>query len=243
VQTSITSSDTASSHHHRRDADDFAREIKARKATEQDELSQDNPSSDINVINAAQEAAHRLLTGQAWQDWVAVGRALLVGRTEAMRTANTNKPTGKLYAAQFGQWLTAAKLDKVADKATRSRLLNLLDHIDEVEAWRATLATNKQLELNHPNTVWRHWQKATVVPTMASADKPLSPVAKLKESLAASQEEVHRLKEANGGNQFTSKDTPKSVVLVLQGTFSISKLKVIRTELGKLIQASEAEAQ
>jgi hypothetical protein len=128
VQTSITSSDTASSHHHRRDADDFAREIKARKATEQDELSQDNPSSDINVINAAQEAAHRLLTGQAWQDWVAVGRALLVGRTEAMRTANTNKPTGKLYAAQFGQWLTAAKLDKVANKATRSRLLNLLDH-------------------------------------------------------------------------------------------------------------------
>jgi hypothetical protein len=103
----------------RRTPDDFAAEMVARRADNpavaidtpdaqinqnhcepQDGLSQHNPPTD--VISAAQEAAHRLISGESWHDWVTVGRALRVGRTQAMAEARTNKPEGKHYAPALG---------------------------------------------------------------------------------------------------------------------------------------------
>jgi hypothetical protein len=169
---------------------------------QQPELSGTTQNSDDHVIARAQEAASRLIAGASYQDWITVGRALLIGRAHSMYEAGINKPEGSRYAACFSRWLADTKLDKVADKGTRSRLLDLLDHIEDVEKWRQTLATNRRLELNHPNTVWRHWQRSKVVPDPNKVQKP-SPVAQLKQSLAAAEEEVARLKEANGGNLFT----------------------------------------
>jgi len=53
--------------------------------------------------------------------------------------------------------------------------------------------------------------------------------------LVAAEEEVARLKEANGGNLFTSKTSAKDVVRILRETFSTSKLNEIR----KLLKAVE----
>jgi hypothetical protein len=211
---------------------DFAAELQARQATptvgqQQPELSRTTQISDDLVITRAQEAASRLIANASWQDWVSVGRALQIGRAHAMYEAGTNVPKGSKFAACISRWLTAMKLDRVADKGTRSRLLNLLDHIDAVEKWRQLLPPTRRLELNHPNAVWRHWQRSKVAPDPNKAQKP-SPFAAVKQSLIESQEEVARLKEANGGNLFTRETSAKDVVRILRDTFSTSKFNEIR---------------
>jgi hypothetical protein len=177
-QTGITTAAPASSYQHRRGPDDFVAELRAKRATDQqDDGLSGTTHADTQIIERAQAAAARLVAGAAWGDWVAVGRAHLIGRTEAMREAHAHKPEGKRYAAACSRWLATTKLDKVADKATRSRLLELLDHIDAVEKWRETLATNRQLALNHPNTVFRHWQKSRAIPDLNKQPAP-SPVTR-----------------------------------------------------------------
>jgi hypothetical protein len=215
---------------HRRDADDFRAEMQARKALA-DELHGATHVDEAQILELARAAADRLVAGATWNDWVTVGRALQIGRTEALREAHTNKPEGRGYAAAFSRWLTTAKLDKAADKPTRARLLDLLDHLQEVEKWRAILTVNRRLELNHPRTVWQQWQKSKIVPD-PDKPRPPSPVARLKQSVADLEQENHRLKEA-GGNLFTSKDSARDVVGVLRSMFSESKLGEIRALLGK----------
>jgi hypothetical protein len=103
------------------------------------------------ILARARQAANRLVSGHAWSDWVAVGRALAIGKTEAMREAHTNKPDGRLYAAAMARWLTRVGLDRVVgDRATRSHLLDLIEHLEAVEAWRRTLPLNRRVQLNHP---------------------------------------------------------------------------------------------
>src|SRR5262249_52406476 len=143
-----------------------------------------------------------------------------------------NKPEGKRYAAAFSRWISDAKLNNIIGgedhKALRCRLLDLMDHIDDVEEWRATLSPKRRLEWNYPLTIYKHWQKSKIPINSAPVDKPRSHVAKLNAALAASQEELNRLKEANGGNQFTAKDRPADVVKILTSTFTSSKLVEMR---------------
>jgi hypothetical protein len=40
-----------------------------------------------------------------WDDWLAVGRAIAIGRTEALRIAKTNKPLGSVYNKAMRAWL------------------------------------------------------------------------------------------------------------------------------------------
>jgi hypothetical protein len=217
----------------RRTADDFPAEMNARHV-EQHELSGTAHVNDGDeIVGLGVEAAKRLTAGHHYADWIAVGRAIAVGRTEAMREAHVNRPKGRGYVEALHRWLVRTGLLKViGDTGARSRLLDLIDHHDQVEAWRKTLPLNKQLELNHPNTVWRHWKKATVVRDPNKQPKP-SPVAKLKESVAVLEVENQRLKSPNGGNTVTPKDRPADVVRILVSTFSPSKLTQIRDLLGK----------
>jgi hypothetical protein len=193
------------------------------------------------VIAVARDAITRLAAGQCWQDYRAVGGALAIGRIEAMRTANTNKPEGRAYAVAFSDWLRHTGLDQIEkiDKSTRARLLDLMDHIDGVERWRATLPTNKQLQLNHPRIVWQHWQRAKNL--NSAAEHKASPMAKLKKSVASLSEENERLKAAAGGSIFSGQDRPKDIVKVLTATVSSNKLREIYRLLGEELKQCRAE--
>jgi hypothetical protein len=217
----------------RRTVDDRDAEMVARHA-EPHELSGTTHVHDGDeIVRLGVEAAGRLTAGHHYADWIAVGRAAAVGRTEAMREALVNKPEGRGYAEALHHWLVRTGLVKVVgDKGARARLLDLIDHHDQVEAWRNTMPANVRLELNHPNTVWRHWKKATAVSDPDKQPKP-SPVAKLKESVAILEDENQRLKAANGGNLFTPKDRAADVVRILVSTFSHNKLNEIRRLLSQ----------
>jgi hypothetical protein len=226
----------------RRSEDDFAAEMAVRKADTADPAglhgaTLDHASSSHVIIERARQAISRLIEGRTRQDWFDIGDALALGRTVVKTRANIKTPNGAQHARLYSAWLAEvglANIDKI-DKSTRARLLDLVDHKPDVLKWLATVPLNKQLEWNHPRTLWQHWQKSKIS-INTKLEKPTSHTAKLKESIASLSEENQRLKSLNGGNAFTSKDRPADVVRILVSTFSSSKLTQIRSLLGKEIK-------
>jgi hypothetical protein len=122
-------------------------------------LDQSNLSAD-ETVRRGQHAWARVRG--AWEDWLHVGAALVIGRTEAMREAHVNEPVGHNYNTAYGTWLQRHGFETI-DKGDRARLFEVMDKIVEIEAWRATLTESERLLLNHPTTVLRRWKAATVI--------------------------------------------------------------------------------
>jgi hypothetical protein len=116
--------------------------------------------NDADVYREGREAFQRLSTGRDWSDWQKVGAALAAGRTEAMKSANTNMPKGKAYNRDFGDVLKREQLgtDRL-DSATRNQLLQIDENKSAIEEWRATLLPAQRMRLNHPSAIWRNWQR------------------------------------------------------------------------------------
>lgn len=139
----------------------------------------------------AQEAWRRLSSGHTRQDWLLVGKACQLLRAEAMHTAHVNKPEGRRYNQEYSGLLKAYGFAGI-DKAVRSKLFFILDNITEIEKWLATIPANKRVELNHPQSIWRAYQR-TIVKKPDDGKKP-SHVEQLRASLIESQEENARLR-------------------------------------------------
>jgi hypothetical protein len=110
-----------------------------------------------DVYREGREALDRIST-RDWSDWQKVGAALAAGRTEAMRSANTNRPKGKRYNQAFGIVLKREQLDRL-DSATRNQLLRIEQNLSAIEEWREKLDAAQRLRWNHPSAIWRNWQR------------------------------------------------------------------------------------
>jgi hypothetical protein len=170
-----------------------------------DSLDQSSLSAD-QIIRRGQDTWARVRSDHTWTDWLEVGAALCVGRTQAMYDAAANKPVGRNYNTAFGAWLKKNGFDTI-DDGDRSRLFEVMNHRDQIENWRKGLSLNEQLALNHPSTVWRKWKATTVVPDPNAAPKKASPGVKLQESIARLEEENHRMRQEieRGGDDRWSK--------------------------------------
>jgi hypothetical protein len=183
------------------------------QVTAGDGLAQDNPSRPTEhqeKVRLGQEAMARQRRG--WDDWMAIGEALAVGRAEVMRKVGTNEPIGRRYEKAMAEWLVANSFKEI-DKGTRSRLLDCLEHRTEIEAWRSVRTGSERFRFNHPNTVFRKWKAATTVPD-ANAKPRTSPVAKLKESIALLSEENESLRrkiERDGGDLTSMAEGPNDI--------------------------------
>jgi hypothetical protein len=152
-----------------------------------DGLSQVNPSrppEDEETIRRGREAFKRQQF--AWNDWMAIGDAFVIGQTESMLLANTNKPEGKRYQKAIDVWLIENGF-KGLDKSVRSRLRKCCEYRDKIEKWRATLTESERFRYNHPNTVYRKWEKSRLPGT----------TTKRKSTFATLKESVQRLEEEN----------------------------------------------
>ena len=195
------------------------------------------PKSVAQVIRAGQEAWKRLSSGLTWSDWVAVGEALSIGQVESMRAAHTNEPAGRRFNAEHSRWLKANGFDRI-DKAARSRLLTCLENRPAIEAWIATLPINRRLTLNHPNAVWRGWQRTQVRPE----DTPpkASHIEKLKASIVDLEEDNARMRreiKSGGGDLWRPEDKPRDIAKVWHSMFPASKMDAIIREYRKLVKA------
>jgi hypothetical protein len=180
------------------------------------------------VLHRGREAWNRLRTNSTWEDWKAVGKAHVIGQATAMRDAHVNKPKGRSYNAAFSAWARKFGFEGL-DKGVRSRLLDVMKHLVEIDAWLAKLPPAEQLKINHPNTVWRRWKAATAVPD-PNAPPRVSPFEKLNDSIRTLQEENDRLKRS-GGDLWTPEDTPKSIARILVGQLSKSKAEKVAREI------------
>jgi hypothetical protein len=201
-----------------------------------DGLSQDNPIDEETTIKLAKDAAGRLLSGNTFDDWVAVGNGVIAVRMRAMRAAKTNRPEGRKYAEAFEEELAEAGLEKIAgDKAVRSRLHDILENLNEVEAWLQTLPSNKRLEYNHPNTVWRHFSKYNLRVTEDQRTVMMleNQNTELKKKLDQKDKENADLK--SNSTMLMPKETPEQIVEKLTSKYSEPVLKQIRNLLSKQI--------
>jgi hypothetical protein len=126
-----------------------------------------------STIRHGQQAWHRLGRDDAWEHWTHVGAAVVIGRSRAMHEAAVNRPVGRRYKLLFAAWLKKFGFENI-DKADRCRLFAVMDHLEEIETWRATLTPTERLRLNHPSAVLRKWKSANAISSDQNAK--LSPM-------------------------------------------------------------------
>lgn len=195
------------------------------------------------IIRAAQEAWGRLSAFQTYDDWMIIGEALLIGRNEALRAAQTDRPQGRHYNEAFSNWLKEHKLDGI-DKGARSRLLKCIEHREEIEIWRAAQPMSEKLKLNHPETILCHWQQSNVVkpagePKMSAMAKWKASVIDLEEKNTALEEKISHMQPEHGdGDDDLWMDTAEDIARVILSKVSPSKAMAIADKLLHLVQLS-----
>jgi hypothetical protein len=143
--------------------------------------------SDTATIEAGKAAWARIQGHdgyRSWADWKEVARALALGRSEAMKTAKSNKPMGAIYNRIMGNWLRDNGLDGISNQA-RYRALLCLENLPAIEAWRMALSTKRRDRLNHPNAIWSHWKRVT----QAKAPTPKAIVQRIAETAETARKE------------------------------------------------------
>jgi hypothetical protein len=186
----------------------------------------------------AAEAFERIRTGQHWRDWTLVAAGFEAGRARAMREAGTNEPAGRRYNERFGDWMTAQRWPREIDKATRNHLLWVADHLPQLEAWRETLPASIRDAWNYPTTVKRQYARAMrASAARQAAAEQLSPMTRLKQELAESQEQAEAWKRRaqEGGSLFDlHKETVKDIARLIVDSCTPSRvtnlIKALREE-------------
>jgi hypothetical protein len=120
-------------------------------------------------LQAGRDAWSRIRRNEAFPDWLIVGEAVEIGQAESMRSAKTNVPRGRRYCAEMAAFLKEHGLHEI-DNGARSRLLEVMRHRFEIEAWHRELPIDKRVKLNHPQAVLSAWKRHTADPT----EKPKS---------------------------------------------------------------------
>jgi hypothetical protein len=127
-------------------------------------------------INEEAEAVHRALRGAAkawgrvkklgqkmWVEFTAeIGPPLVAARALAMRQAKAQLPKGRGYNEAFSKLLWNAGLhedqDGGIDRTTRSDLFFLMEHLPDINEWRAK--DPHAYTLNHPTRVAKEFKKS-----------------------------------------------------------------------------------
>lgn len=93
-----------------------------------------------------------------FDDWIAVARALAIGRSAALKTACTNRPLGSRYNFAMGIWLRDNGLGGINNQE-RYRACLILENLPAISPWREGLDEAQRRRLNHPGAVWTHWRR------------------------------------------------------------------------------------
>ncbi|WP_316234230.1 hypothetical protein [Bradyrhizobium sp. SZCCHNR1098] len=147
--------------------------------------------SDASIIAEGKAAWQRLKdqSRATFADWVAIGRALQAARRECMARARVNAPFGSSYQKHMRDWLREAGMADL-DNHERYNAVLMVEHLGEIEAYRATLSEAERMRCNHPNTVLVHWRRGSA-PTAKPGPKPIRHVVEHKDRNARAQRDEH----------------------------------------------------
>jgi hypothetical protein len=118
--------------------------------------------SDTSIIAEGRAAWQRIKNRDknTFSDWVAIGRCLIEGRRQCMAKAQVNSPFGPLYQHYMRDFLDANDMADL-DSHERYGSVLIVEHLGEIEAYRASLTEAERSRCNHVNTVLMHWRRGT----------------------------------------------------------------------------------
>jgi hypothetical protein len=198
------------------------------------------------VVERGRQAWRSLRNDETFEKWIAIGRAIEIGRNEMMRLLHSNRPAGAQWSRVFGAWLSENGFDEI-DKGVRSRLQNCLDNLPAIEMWRQNIGLGQRLQLNHPNTVWRKWQAAKEMPQRA--DRSTSPppnrkdleIVRLQEELDAANKKLCEYERQHGnvteGRDWTWHDTSDAIAAAMIAAYP-DKAKRVGSALQNLSKST-----
>src|SRR6267142_76252 len=96
---------------------------------------------------------------KSFENWVAVGKALVILRSAALRGAHANKPYGTAFRIEAARLLREAGLDEI-NHHDRFKVHRMMENLEAIERWRDSLSDAAVRRLRHPGTVWAHWQRS-----------------------------------------------------------------------------------
>jgi hypothetical protein len=123
------------------------------------------------IVCEGREAVSRIRdrAKQTFDDWLLVGKALVIGRTSSMAQAKVNVPNGTPYQKAIRRWLDDNGFGDL-DTHERTNAMWMAEHEAEISAWRMRLDPVARRLANHPNTIVKH-MKGWTTPTK-SGPKP-----------------------------------------------------------------------
>jgi hypothetical protein len=108
---------------------------------------------------------------KSYENWVAVGKALVILRSAALKTANTNRPFGTAFRNEAARLLREAGLDEI-NHHDRFKCHRMMENLQPIQRWRDSLSESAVRRLRHPGTVWVHWQKSLAPQSPVTAKAP-----------------------------------------------------------------------
>jgi hypothetical protein len=184
------------------------------------------------AVRQGQEAWKRLHEHSTWEDWKQVGAAHVIGRTEAMLDGHVNTPKGRSYNAAFNAWQKKFGFADL-DRGDRTRLFQVMDHLDEIEGWLKELKSTERLRLNHPNSVWRRWKKATATldPNAPPKTSPYKKLQAERMALIAERDLYKREVERGGGDLWAKTDRVRDISKVMIDQLGKTKAGKVAREI------------
>jgi hypothetical protein len=193
------------------------------------------PSNGDNADSRARRELYRRATAEweilknthleTWDRYRVIGEAMVDARAEIMRRLEINQPYGRGYQQAMAEWLEEHKLDDM-HKTTRSKLCELVDHIDEVEEMmngdgseeHPGWTLDQRMKWNSPVTIHRRlqaWRKGQGI-TSGQQRRQLSDAQQLREELEMAQKRIIELEEELAGARERAEGGGDNLAEVLQ---------------------------
>jgi hypothetical protein len=109
------------------------------------------------TIRLGRDAWQAVQRTQSFPAWIAVGRALQIGRDIAGRASGTT--TGRHYAHAFYNWADRSGFAGMSKEA-RWSAVDLVENLPAIEAWRSTLSEKECKRLVNPLSNCRKWRRS-----------------------------------------------------------------------------------
>jgi hypothetical protein len=146
--------------------------------------------TDLEIYEQSRQAYERVKQRRDFADWLIIGEGLLAMRQEAFATTQVSETISGRYRREFTKILRREKLDDIA-KIVRTELLNIMEHLDEINEWLMSLPDYERVKLNYPTHVWRRYKGLR----QKHSRKRLDSAKQVRQELELAQETIKQQEE------------------------------------------------
>lgn len=206
------------------------------------------PAGQRARIEAGEAAMVWIKQGHSVERWREIGIASLDLMQAAMRAANTNKAGGKGYNHEWNELGKYVPHLVGLNSGTRAHAVWLAREWETINAWlhdTSQVPVRLRMQLNHPTTIWRRYDKAHKPPADRAAKREAAWPKAVREALAERDARIAALEQrlAREGSLFNLEtDTAESIGRVLAAHVGIDKALQIAKAVSAHAKAKKARA-